>query len=243
MRTEKQSYNELHKIWDSAHFGGSPTYMVRKKILIREIDKILKGKGRKLSVLDIGCGTGDYIKPFKRYDVEYLGLDLSDYAIKKLSREYPKMKFLCGDIFKINLEKEFDLIFLSEVLEHITQEGELVRKLNKHLKKEGSLVLSVPFDPKLWSYSDEQAHHKRRYTKNSLRSVLEKEGFKDIKLICYGFPMLRLYWILTKKFRKRIQTSTKKQKGIFLFVNKLFLVDLISTKTNLGIGLIAISKK
>jgi 2-polyprenyl-3-methyl-5-hydroxy-6-metoxy-1,4-benzoquinol methylase len=249
MKAEKQSYNELHKIWDSAHFGGSPTYMIRKILLKKEIGRILKTlKKRKnnISVLDVGCGTGDYVEIFKNYKVNYTGLDLSNYAINKLKRKYPSSNFICEDVFKVKLVKKFDIVFLSEVLEHITDEVKLLKKINNFLVGDGMLILSVPYDPKLYSYADEQAHHKRRYTKIYLKFVLEKSGFKCDKLICYGFPLLRIYWALTRKFRKRIQTSKNKsriKKKLFLIINKIFLLDLLLIRTNWGVGLIALAKK
>lgn len=243
MKTEQHNYNELHKIWDSAHFGGSPTYMVRKILLKKEIEKVLRKK-RNISVLDIGCGTGDYIEIFNNYGVNYLGVDLSSYAIDKLKIKYPEMSFICGDIFKVELDKKFDVIFLSEVLEHIIDEQKLLKKINNLLKTNGVLILSVPYDPKLWSYSDEQANHKRRYTKIYLESVLLKSGFQCSELICYGFPFLRIYWALTKNFRKQIQSPKNTLiRRLILLINKIFLLDLLFTKTNYGVGLIAIAKK
>ncbi len=247
MREETQIYNELHKIWDFAHLGGSPTYMIRKILLKREIGrilKILKKRKNNISVLDVGCGTGDYVEFFKNYGVNYSGLDLSNYAINKLKRKYPTMNFICEDVFKVKLVKKCDIVFLSKVLEHITDEVKLLKKINNFLVEDGTLILSVPYDPKLWSYADEQSHHKMRYTKTHLKSILKKSGFKCDRLTCYGFPLLRIYWALTRKFRKRIQTAKNKPtKRLFLIINKIFLLDLLLTKTNWGVGLIALAKK
>ncbi|MCM8787750.1 MAG: class I SAM-dependent methyltransferase [Candidatus Omnitrophica bacterium] len=251
---EKQIYNNLHKIWDSAHFGGSPTYMIRKILLKKTIEEVIsdfkfKKQKESISVLDIGCGTGDYINIFTKYRIAYTGLDLSNYAINELRKKYPKEKypelnFICEDIFKYQSKDKYDIAFLSEVLEHINDEIEFLKIINNFLVKDGILILSVPYDQSLWSYADEQAQHKRRYSKDYLRSMLERSGFNCNKLICYGFPLLRIYWSLTKRFRKKIQNEIKPPaKRLFLIINKIFLLDLLFLRTNRGVGLIAVAQK
>ncbi|MDD3284538.1 MAG: class I SAM-dependent methyltransferase [Patescibacteria group bacterium] len=243
MKEEKEIYNELHKIWDSGHNSGSPTYLVRKQLLDKQIKKILNNKVS-VKILDLGCGTGDYIKTFEKYNIDYTGLDLSDYAIEKLKQKYKSYKFICDDLLKIEGNSKYDLIFMSEVLEHIENENLFLEKIYTLLNNNGILILSVPYDPKLWNYSDEQAQHKRRYTKKYLNDKLKENKFKPINLICYGFPFLRIYWFLTKNYRKNIQTRKYNKHSLLIkIIGKIFLLDKLFIKTNYGIGLISISKK
>ncbi len=237
MASEREAYNKLHKMWDVNHKVGSPTYFIRKLLITKLVKRYFPNKN--ISVLDIGCGTGDYVELFSGF--EYEGLDISDYAIKKLRKKYPSKKFILGDIFKINFEKKFDLIFFSEVLEHIEEEALFIEKVYSLLKKGGYILFSVPYNPKLWNYSDIQSHHKRRYTKRHVVELLKK--FNIVQMLCYGFPMLRLYWKLTSPLRRTIQSKGSRSFWIMKYLKFVFLIDLLFLKTNYGIGLIVLAKK
>ena len=62
-----------------------------------------------------------------------------------------------------NCEKLFDLIIASEVLEHIENDEEEVKRLSKLLKPNGFFLATVPAYQFLFSIKDVKLHHKRRY--------------------------------------------------------------------------------
>ena len=249
MLDERKEYNHLHMLWDNAHFKGSPTYFVRKALLKKELHKILKNKS--YSVFDVGCGTGGYIRVFEKLTEDYVGIDLSDFAISRLKEKYPNFSFYQESIYTFKSKKKFYLVFLSEVLEHLDYEVKALKNIRKILSANGILLLSVPFDDNLWSYSDEIARHRRRYSKDYLRRILLKSGFENIRIYCYGFPLLRCYWIITKRFRRSITNKLSKKNGkkstlgtlLYSAISKVFLLDTLFLNTNKGIGLIAICKK
>lgn len=247
---ERTEYNKLHETWDNAHSGGSPTYLIRKRLLSWIIKNILKHK-KNASVLDVGCGTGDYIATFSRYTHNYSGIDLSDTAINNLKKKYTHLNFKVNSVYSLKSKEKYDIIFLSEVLEHIDKEKEALRNIRKMLNEDGKLIISVPFDKKLWSYSDKIARHRRRYSKEYLIYITKSSGLEIDKLICYGFPFLRIYWELTRSLRNKINRSfsikhekdKKNFRLIYPIINSLFLLDLILLNTNKGVGLIAICSK
>lgn len=249
MLDERKEYDNLHRLWDNAHFKGSPTYFVRKTLLKKELHKILKNKS--CSVFDIGCGTGDYIKVFEKLTEDYIGIDLSAFAINRLKEKYPDFNFYQESVYAFKSKKKFYLVFLSEVLEHLDYEIKALKNIRKILSADGILLLSVPFDKNLWSYSDEIARHRRRYSKDYLKRVLLKSGFENIRIYCYGFPLLRCYWIITKRFRKSITDKLSITNGkkstlstlLYSAISKIFLLDALFLNTNKGVGLIAICKK
>ena len=64
-----------------------------------------------------------------------------------------------------------------DVLEHIEDDGGLLRLLHDLLAPGGRLYLTVPKHPGLWSAHDEESGHQRRYTSARLRAVVEGAGF------------------------------------------------------------------
>lgn len=76
------------------------------------------------SVIDIGTGTGSWIKVFQEYGIEnVLGVD-GDYIDDEIL-EIPKANFLSYDLRKeLNLKRKFDLAVSLEVIEHIPKKYE-----------------------------------------------------------------------------------------------------------------------
>src|SRR3954447_5963699 len=71
------------------------------------------------SVLDVGCGTGTWLKVFKDFGAEtVLGIDGPNVNQERLLID--KKEFLTHDLRdKLNLKKKFDLAVCLEVAEHL----------------------------------------------------------------------------------------------------------------------------
>ena len=96
--------------WEKYHQDNNP------HLFTSEINKIIKNL-KIDSVLEIGCGVGDNLKNFEGKRV--VGIDLSDFAIAKAKKKYPKFEFLVGNILEMKIEEKFDLVFTCGVIEHI----------------------------------------------------------------------------------------------------------------------------
>ncbi len=91
------------------------------------------------------------------------------------------------------LQREaFDYLFAFEVLEHIEADLDVLSAWATHLKPGGRLLISVPAHQRKYGRSDELVGHVRRYEKAQLRELLETAGFKNVKIINYGFPITEL---------------------------------------------------
>lgn len=75
------------------------------------------------SVLDVGCGTGTWLKAFEEIGIsDYLGID-GDY-VNKSSLEIPEDKFVAFDLRQPwDLKRRFDLVISLEVAEHLPEES------------------------------------------------------------------------------------------------------------------------
>lgn len=69
------------------------------------------------SILDFGCGKGDFYGFLKNrnIDVKYTGLDINENLIKLAKEKYPGMDFRVFDIEREELKEDFDFVFLCGV--------------------------------------------------------------------------------------------------------------------------------
>lgn len=115
-------------------------YMMRKKLSL--IQKI-SGKQQNFSLLDFGCGTGDFLGFVKQHNIFAEGVEPDQHA-----REIAKT--VNGvDTYSIensvNIEEgKFDVITLWHVLEHVHELHAQIEYFNKWLKKDGILLIAVP---------------------------------------------------------------------------------------------------
>lgn len=99
-----------------------------------------------LKILDMGCADGrlgEYLK--KNRNATVIGIDISDKAINKAKKVLNDA--YCLNIEKDNLpflEKSFDIIICADVLEHLFDPLETLRKLRSYLKENGYFILSIP---------------------------------------------------------------------------------------------------
>ena len=166
------------------------------------IISMLEGK----KILDAGCGTGAVFKFLTGHDYELIGTDFSKNLLDKAKEKNFPVKLFQADLMKKNdfksYESSIDSVISSEVLEHIKDDQEALKTLHYVLKPNGILVLDVPAFNFLYSPYDKKIGHYRRYTKKSVRNLLEKNGFK-IESIRYWNLMGFFGWLLSFTILKK----------------------------------------
>lgn len=159
---------------------------------------------------EVGCGHGLLQRQIEdAYAKEVWGSDLNEGALKQnVSR---RSRLCCYDIFQRDaaLREKFDLIFLFDVLEHISGESAFLQALLFHLAPEGSLIINVPAGQ--WAYSsyDVAAGHVRRYSIRTLQEVLSANGFVLSDWTYWGLPLIpslliRKLWLMGKSKESEI---------------------------------------
>lgn len=134
------------------------------------------------SLLDIGCGTGRFMRFIRdNYGWKVCGVEVDEVA-SKIGRELHDLQIFTGDIDQIHFpDNSFDAVTLWDVLEHIPDPKDQLIEISRILKPEGILVLRLPnsdsWDAKLfgknWAGYDSPRHF---YVFNL--SVLEKLLFQ-----------------------------------------------------------------
>jgi cyclopropane fatty-acyl-phospholipid synthase-like methyltransferase len=199
---------------------------------------------------EIGCGNGLLQRQIEDgYDMEVAGFDLNEFALKQnVSR---RSAVCCYDIFCANptLQSKFDLIFLFDVLEHISDEDGFLAALRFHLAGNGKLILNVPAGQ--WAYSkyDQAAGHVRRYSIGMLRETAARSGLRVQKWSYWGLPLVptlavRRLWLKSKKDKAGIISSgfDPRSKAINRLLRLVSQCELVPQKV-LGTSLMAILER
>lgn len=184
---QKFLYQDLFRL-EKTHWWHIAKRKTVKNLLKRHLKK------RKGKILDIGCGTGKNMESLQDFGTVW-GIDSSSEAIKFCQKRGLKNLKL-GRAEKTKFPANFfDLVTLLDVLEH-TDDNKALLESKRILKQKALLVVTVPAFPILWSKWDEVLHHKRRYTKSSLKNLLENNGFKILNLSYMHSYLLLPYLII-----------------------------------------------
>ncbi len=192
-------------------------------------------KGKK--ILEIGCGNGLSLQVYQNYGLRTSGLE--PYGAKLTDSE-KKLGISRQTIAKVKYPKNsFDYIILREVLEHIPNQKQVLKKCYDWLKPSGKLIITVPNTRSLWNrifkqnwYGYDIPRHLYNYNPKNLSFFLRKSGFKINKIKVYDLPYM-LYGSL--KFQK-IEKKSKKQYKEPSSLSKLFFLpaSLLASFLNLG---------
>ncbi len=138
------------------------------------------------AVLDIGCGNG-----FLTYDIakkarSVTAMDLNEKNIEFAKRNFNKenIEYICGDATKFDFKRRWDVITLSNVLEHIEDRHGFLLRIKGLANK---FLVRVPVLNRDWLtyYKKElgveyrlDLTHKIEYTMESFQEELEKVGMR-----------------------------------------------------------------
>jgi SAM-dependent methyltransferase len=124
-------------------------------------------------ILEIGCGTGhnlEMLESFGRVDAVELDDEARGVAEKRLGRAV--MNAPLPELSGVKAST-YDLVAALDVIEHIDDDAAALAAIATRLKQGGKFVMTVPAHQWMWSAHDDVNHHKRRYSKASLKRLIE----------------------------------------------------------------------
>ncbi|MFH1378787.1 MAG: methyltransferase domain-containing protein [bacterium] len=140
-------------------------------------------------VLDVGSGDGFLFDSFKKNNLSHISFyatDPSDKNIQKLRRKGINAYYGLDQI----TERDFDLIAICFVLEHIGDPLQFMKYVLQYVKKNGYIFIDIPERDDLFKPFLEP--HVMVYTKQSLLRLLEKLSLTIIHCTGYGIERSRL---------------------------------------------------
>lgn len=190
-------YNEGYFHGELSGAKGYADYSKLQDQLIKEAIKKINYIQRyttKKKLLDLGAGTGIFLKEARNRGYQVAGNDISTYAIKHLKQN--KIKSFSGSIEKKVLPKqEFDIITAWDVLEHLYKPIEAIQNINSALNAGGFLFLTTPdtksIDARLlgknWYGYKKIPEHVSFFNSSSITRLLTDANFEVIEVRPWGF--------------------------------------------------------
>lgn len=178
-------------------------FRARNRIISLLAQQARPGFAAGYRVLEVGCGDGNVLRFLETAcsDGVVVGMDYFQEGLL-----YARGRCACplvqGDLKLPPFGKTFHLIGMFDVLEHLPDDRQVLHDLWRILDAQGSLILTVPAGPALWSAFDEAAGHCRRYRKEELEQKLKECGYIVDYLTPYMTGIYPLVW-LSRRFGKR----------------------------------------
>lgn len=166
---------------------------------------------RTVSLLDIGCGDGYWLSRLNGLpNVKLYGMDYNHIRVDRARKALPDVEIYHSDIFTYSPHRTFDLVLLSQVIEHVDDDRALLQKVRGFLNSDGVLILGTPNEgspahelqrKKLGASF--QTDHVHFYTEPEIRSKIKQAGFviEDIfREVYYVGDDEKYYWILSQQW-------------------------------------------
>jgi SAM-dependent methyltransferase len=185
-------------VWADAPEDPEPWAWARRRAL-------LLGEARPGErVLDLGCGAGRFVRALDEAGADPVGVELAPEALERARGVAPGADLrLVEPDGSLPLEhRSVDLVWASEVLEHVADLGQVLVEIRRVLRPGGRLLATVPFHGRVQGalialtrfeeHFDPLGQHLRFFTRTSLARALDAGGFADVDVRAWGgVPLLR----------------------------------------------------
>ncbi|WP_148219829.1 class I SAM-dependent methyltransferase [Azospirillum sp. B510] len=137
------------------------------------------------TVLDVGCGEGSLIQMLRpAKPAHYAGADFSESALRIARQRTPDAEFFRLDLTEGALERRFDLVLCTDVVEHIKDDVTAIANL---ARMTGKYLLVATMQGRMRPY-ETSVGHVRNYRHGELQAKIEATGLTIERVVEWGFP-------------------------------------------------------
>jgi SAM-dependent methyltransferase len=152
-------------------------YRGRRRVIAEALGRMELPGG--VEILDAGCGSGRNMVDLARFG-RVTGLDVADASIAR-ARERGVGEVVKGTLDAMPFDAgRFDMAVSLDVIEHLEDDHMALAELRRVVRPGGSLLVTVPAYPRLWSQHDVVNHHFRRYTLPTLEAAAGGAGWRTV---------------------------------------------------------------
>jgi SAM-dependent methyltransferase len=216
---ERIIYDRMAEL-DSRHWW----YVARRDILAELIRRKVP-LPTEPRILEIGCGTGHNLPMLGRFgrvdavEIDPVARAMASSRLGHAVHDAP-LPTLAGVP-----ERSYDLVALLDVLEHVEADRDALVSIAERLRPNGRILLTVPAHPWMWSSHDVANHHKRRYTKKTLKAVIADAGLKLHELTYFNsvlFPVAAMARVASRLAGKEGSGDAMPPKAVNTLFETLF---------------------
>jgi len=160
--------------------------------------------------LDLGCGDGTFTALLREAGAEPIGVEVAEAALCRARSEHPALEFRLAAIDgPLPVEDgAFDLVWASEVIEHVGDTAGWLSEVRRVLAPSGRLLLTTPSHGRLRiamggieRFSEPLGDHLHLYSRRSLTELLVEFGFGAVEVRRAGGPPLLRRLLLARARR------------------------------------------
>jgi ubiquinone/menaquinone biosynthesis C-methylase UbiE len=131
------------------------------------------------SILDVGCGRGEFLEAFASLGLEAHGVDQSPAnQVSSKGAEFTQADFSLSLPFADN---QFDFIFSKSVVEHLYYPEKLLAEMHRVLQPKGKIITLTPSFVHIGSIFYQDFTHRTPFTKESLADIHQITGFTKLE--------------------------------------------------------------
>ncbi|HTP21472.1 MAG TPA: methyltransferase domain-containing protein [Solirubrobacteraceae bacterium] len=160
--------------------------------------------------LDIGCGVGEFTAAMADAGAHAIGVDVAEAALRRAGVSHPGVEFELVP-FDGPLpfdDGSFDLVWASEVIEHVADTARWLSEVRRVLAPGGRLLITTPSHGRLRvalggveRFSEPLGDHLHLYTKRSLSALLAEFDFVEVRVRAAAGPPLLSRMLLARAAR------------------------------------------
>jgi len=130
----------------------------------------------RLTILDVGCGTGANLEMLAQFGSAE-GVDVSDDALEFCRKKGLTVQKGLAETLPY-ADETFDITTALDVVEHLDDDIAGLKEMHRVTKSGGYSLIFVPAFMWLWGVQDDISNHRIRYTKKQIVERLENAGFR-----------------------------------------------------------------
>ncbi len=202
LRFDQDYQTFINSYYQKGYFTGNKAYRAyanysddKQNILInsRKILKEVKTLVPHGNLLDVGCAMGFFMEEATRQDYDCFGIEVSQYAGKIAQKTFGDRVFL-GSVEEFVKKRsksqkyrnlQFDVIVLSDIIEHLENPRGVLIELKKLLTKKGVIVLQTGDTSSLWAqilgknwHFFAPPQHLHFFSQRTLTELLKQAGYQ-----------------------------------------------------------------
>lgn len=199
--------------------------------------KYIKGKN---SLLEVGVGGGQSIYWFEERGFKVIGIEPDPKNVEFINKKLRNGSCIVGFAEEVEIEKKFDIIWMSHVLEHLIRPDLFLQKIQKNLNDNGIFFIEVPNseNKKLLKKLIPSVPHTFHFTKKSLMNIVVNAGY-EVEACDYFRPPTLIEGAINRIFTKylrflqinifpyypRIKTTNTKGRDLRIILTKREMLD------------------
>ncbi|MEO6348046.1 MAG: class I SAM-dependent methyltransferase [Aquaticitalea sp.] len=181
-------------------------HFIKSIALNRKLKLINSFSNESKMLLDVGCGTGDFLQIAKQNDWIVIGIEPNPHVRQIANEKTNNTVFNVDQLLKFD-DQSFDVITLWHVLEHLPNLKEQFYIMNNLLKPNGTLIIAVPnfhsydanYYKNFWAAYD-APRHLWHFSQSSISKLVSEFGLKVIQTLPMKFDAFYVS-LLSEKYK------------------------------------------